>query len=166
MIVYFISKDRKVSFSDCGPGVDIYAPGTSIMSVLNTDYSGGGTTDPRSGSLPSYKIGKISGTSMASPQVAGLVACLMETYPHYTQEQAKAYLISKWAVQGQLYDATSTEDPTDTDDLQGSPNVHVKYNFERSIDGAMHPKKDYNLRPTTGALYPRAKRTVRKRPPE
>lgn len=160
------SNDRKVSFSDCGPGVDIYAPGTSIMSVLNTSYSGGGTTDPRSGISPSYKIGKISGTSMASPQVAGLVACLMETYPHYTQEQAKAYLISKWAVQGQLYDTPSSDDPTDTDDLQGSPNVHAKYNFERSIDGAMHPKKDYNLRPTTGALYPRAKRTVRKRPPE
>jgi len=103
---------------------------------------------------------------MASPQVAGLVACLMETYPHYTQEQAKAYLISKWAVQGQLHDTPSSDDPTDTDDLQGSPNVHAKYTFERSIDGAMHPKKDYNLRPTTGALYPRTRRTVRKRPPE
>ncbi len=157
--------DRKVSFSDCGPGVDVYAPGTSIQSVLNTSYSSTIPQDPRTASS-SYRVGKISGTSMASPQVAGLVACLMETYPHYTQEQAKAYLISKWAVQGQLYDATSTENPTDTDDLQGSPNVHVKYNFERSIDGAMHPKKDYNLRPTTGALYPRAKRTVRKRPPE
>jgi hypothetical protein len=159
------SKDRKVSFSDCGPGVDLYAPGTSIMSVLNTSYPGGGTTDPRSGSSPSYKIGKISGTSMASPQVAGLVACLMETYPHYTQEQVKEYLISKWAVTDQLHDAV-TDTPTDEDDLQGSPNVHAKYNFERSIDGAMHPKKDYNLRPTTGALYPRARRTVRKRPPE
>lgn len=161
-----VRKDRKVSFSDCGPGVDIYAPGTSIMSVLNTSYSGGGTTDPRSGVTPSYKLGKISGTSMASPQVAGLVACLMETYPHYKQEDVKAYIISKWAVDGQLYDAVSTENPTDTDDLQGSPNKHAKYNFERPLTGTVHPKKDYNLRPTAGALYPRAKRTVRKRPPE
>jgi subtilisin family serine protease len=136
------------------------------MSVLNTSYSGGGTTDPRSGVTPSYKIGKISGTSMASPQVAGLVACLMETYPHYKQEDVKAYITSKWAVDGQLYDAVSTDDPTDTDDLQGSPNKHAKYNFERPLTGTVHPKKDYNLRPTAGALYPRAKRTVRKRPPE
>jgi len=159
------SNDRKVSFSDCGPGVDIYAPGTSIQSVLNTSYSSLIPQDPRTASSL-YRVGKISGTSMASPQVAGLVACLMETYPHYTQEQAKAYLISKWAVQGQLHDTPSSDDPTDTDDLQGSPNVHAKYTFERSIDGAMHPKKDYNLRPTTGALYPRTRRTVRKRPPE
>lgn len=159
-------KDRKVQFSDCGPGVDIYAPGTSTMSVLNTSYPGGGTTDPRSGSSPSYKIGKISGTSMASPQVAGLVACLMETYPHYNQEQVKEYLTTKWAVSGQLYDAISTDNPVDSDDLQGSPNLHAKYHFERSLSGGVHPKKDYNLRPTTGVMYPRPRTTVRKRPPE
>ena len=90
----------------------------------------------------------------------------METYPHYTQEQVKEYLISKQSVTNQLYDAVSTEDPTDTNDLQGSPNKHAKYNFERPLTGTVHPKKDYNLRPTAGALYPRAKRTVRKRPPE
>lgn len=159
-----IRKDRKVNFSDCGPGVDIYAPGTSIMSVLNTSIpSAYRTNDPRNSS---FLVGKISGTSMASPQVAGLVACLMETYPHYTQEQVKEYLISKWSETNQLYDAVSTEDPTDTDDLQGSPNEHAKYNFERPLDGNLYPKKDYNLRPTTGALYPRPRTTVRKRPPE
>ena len=159
-----VRKDRKRDFSDCGPGVDVYAPGTSIMSVLNTSISSSlRTNEPRNSS---YIVGKISGTSMASPQVAGLVACLMETYPHYNQEQVKEYLIQKWSVTSQLYDTPSSDDPTDTDDLQGSPNEHAKYNFERPIDGAMHPKKDYNLRPTTGAMYPRPRTTVRKRPPE
>lgn len=151
--------DRKVSFSDCGPGVDIYAPGTSIMSAHNS----GSALDPRNGS---YRISKISGTSMASPQVAGLVACMMETYPHWKQEDVKAYLVSKWAEEGQLYDAISTEDPTDSDDLQGSPNIHAKYNYERPLEGAVYPKKDYAIRPTVGIKYPRVKRTVIKRQPE
>lgn len=149
--------DRKVSFSDCGPGVDIYAPGTSIIAPHNS----GSMTDPRNSS---FRISKISGTSMASPQVAGLVACLMETYPHYNQEQVKAYLISKWAEEDQLFDGTGG--PTDFQDLQGSPNVHAKYTFERPLTGPAYPKKDYNLRPTTGAQYPRPKRSVIKRQPE
>ena len=151
--------DRKVSFSDCGPGVDIYAPGTEIQSA----YNGGFANDPRNSA---YRITKISGTSMASPQVAGLLACILETYPHYTQEQAKEYLIKKWSVTGQLFDRTNSEDPTDLDDLQGSPNEHAKYTLERPLNGRLYPKKDYNVRPTTGALYPRIKRSVIKRDPE
>ena len=113
-----------------------------------------------------YEVGKITGTSMASPQVAGLVACLMETYPHYKQEDVKAYLLSKWAVADQLYDVLTTDNPTNYSDLQGSPNVHVKYHPERQLEGNVYPKKDYHLRPTTGVMYPRPKRTIRKRPPE
>jgi hypothetical protein len=154
-----IGLDRKVSFSDCGPGVDIYAPGTSIQSAHNS----GTTTDPRN---PAYRLSKISGTSMASPQVAGLVACMMETYPHWKQEDVKEYLVSKWAEEGQLYDATATDIPTDTDDLQGSPNKHAKYHYERPLEGAVYPKKDYAMRPTSGIMYPRVKRTVIKRQPE
>ena len=150
--------DAKVYFSDCGPGVDIYAPGTSIMSAHNS----GQTTDPRNSS---FRLSKISGTSMASPQVAGLVACIAETYPHFTQEQMKEYLLNKWAEDDQLWDAPGNS-PTDVDDLQGSPNKHAKYNYERPLTGPAYPKKDYNLRPTTGVQYPRPKRTVIKRQPE
>ena len=114
----------------------------------------------------SFTAAKIQGTSMASPQVAGLVACLMETYPHYKQEDVKAYLLSKWAVADQLYDVLTTDNPTNYSDLQGSPNVHVKYHPERQLEGNVYPKKDYHLRPTTGVMYPRPKRTIRKRPPE
>lgn len=151
--------DRKVYFSDCGPGVDIYAPGTSIMSPHNS----GQTTDPRNGS---YRISKISGTSMASPQVAGLVACIAETYPHYTQEQMKEYLLSKWAADDQMHDVSGAFSFTDTDALKGSDNKHAKYHFERPLTGPAYPKKDYNLRPTSGAQYPRPKRSVIKRQPE
>jgi hypothetical protein len=44
-----ISTDQKVVYSDCGPGVDIWAPGTYIMSSLPS-----GIQDPRNGSYFSW----------------------------------------------------------------------------------------------------------------
>ena len=159
---YTNSLDRKVYFSDCGPGVDIYAPGHYIQSPLNPSATGE-ITDARDSA---YRIGKISGTSMASPQVAGIVACMMEAYPHFKQEEVKEYLLKTWSEQDQLYDATATDIPTDSDDLQGSPNNHAKYHHERPLDGTLFPKSRYTQRPTTGALFPRPKRSIIKGNPE
>jgi hypothetical protein len=50
--------DSKSTFSNCGPRVNIYAPGDNIMSSFNTTTSYGGTIDPRN---PNFFIGKISG---------------------------------------------------------------------------------------------------------
>jgi len=52
------------SFSNYGAGVDLAAPGSSILSTLNA-----GTTTPGTESYAVY-----SGTSMATPHVAGVVA--------------------------------------------------------------------------------------------
>ncbi len=136
--------DRKVNFSDCGPGVDIYAPGTAIISSLPD-----GVADNRN---TAYYIGKFSGTSMASPQVCGVLACALEIYPHWNQYQAKEY-ISKIAKPSQLL--ISNGGPTDTSDLQGSPNLYLFYRQERVINGNTYPKINYNFRPSTGAVYPR-----------
>ena len=48
--------------------------------------------DPRSSS---YHLASISGTSMASPQVAGIVACVAEQEPNLTQAEALQHLIEK-----------------------------------------------------------------------
>ncbi|MBA2670941.1 MAG: S8 family peptidase [Gemmatimonadetes bacterium] len=58
------STDAKSSFSNYGSCVNIYAPGSSITSAWYTSTSATNT---------------ISGTSMASPHVAGLAALIKET---------------------------------------------------------------------------------------
>lgn len=56
------SNDRRAPFSNWGPDVDIFAPGVEITSV-------GIESDTASS--------RLSGTSMASPHVAGLAAYVM-----------------------------------------------------------------------------------------
>jgi subtilisin family serine protease len=62
------SGDAKSSFSNYGSCVDVYAPGSSITST----WSNGGTNT-------------ISGTSMASPHVAGVAALYKATYGNASQ---------------------------------------------------------------------------------
>ncbi|KRG67377.1 peptidase S8 [Pseudoxanthomonas dokdonensis] len=58
------SSGARSSFSNYGSGVDVSAPGSSILSTVNT-----GSTTPSSEGYASY-----NGTSMASPHVAGVAA--------------------------------------------------------------------------------------------
>lgn len=71
----------KSSFSNYGATVDISAPGSSILSTLNT-----GTTTPGTESYAFY-----NGTSMASPHVAGVVA-LMQSAAVRTPAEVEANL--------------------------------------------------------------------------
>ncbi len=146
-----IQIDQKVLFSDCGGGVDLFAPGTYIVSALPS-----GTADPRNSS---FYIGKFSGTSMASPQVCGVLACALEVYPDMNQERAKDY-ITAIAKSGQL--VATSGGPTDGQDLQGAPNLYLFYKKERETSGSVFPKINYKPRPTTGSVYPRPriKRTL------
>ncbi len=138
------SGDYKATYSDCGPGVDIFAPGTNIISTYPS-----GVSDSRNGS---YFLAKLSGTSMASPQVCGVLACALETNPHWKQEQAKAY-ITGIAKQNQITDTSGG--PADYRDLQGAPDKYLYYRKERPDTGTTVPKQAVGPRPTSGATWPR-----------
>ena len=81
--------EQRASSSNHGPGVDIYAPGTQIMSACsNTNEIGGQDYNIDS----NYKQANISGTSMASPQVCGVGALALQVNPHMTPAQLKTFL--------------------------------------------------------------------------
>ncbi|MFN8499494.1 MAG: S8 family serine peptidase [Anaerolineae bacterium] len=73
--------DQKASFSNYGSSVDISAPGVSVLSTVMR--SGSSITDPSG-----YKT--LSGTSMASPNVAGVAALVWGAHPDWSQAQVRA----------------------------------------------------------------------------
>ena len=142
-----IQNDQKVLYSDCGQGVDVWAPGTYIISALPS-----GVSETRAPGGITYYLGKYSGTSMASPQVAGVLACALEIYPHMNQTSAKAYILG-YAKTNQL--TATSGGPADGQDLQGAANLFLYYAKERLLSGNTFPKINYQPRPSTGAVFPR-----------
>jgi hypothetical protein len=144
--------EQKVNFSNAGPRTDVFSPGANIMSSMNTSD----TTDPRNTSF--YK-GNMSGTSQATPQVTGIIACALETYPNMTPAQALTY-IQTYANSGVLSDSAlntnyGSIDFLNTNTLFNGPNKYITYRKERGDQYQVYPKRDYNVRPASGRTYPR-----------
>lgn len=76
--------DKTAESTTRGPGVNIYAPGTNIMAATSTQYDTGSYSVTGYPSNASYPIMSISGTSMASPQVCGVVAQHLQVFPNIT----------------------------------------------------------------------------------
>jgi subtilisin family serine protease len=83
--------EQKVYFSESGPRVDIYSPGTMIMGAYaNKPYATPAVPDPRNGA---FYLNKISGTSQATPNVTGVLATVLQARPNMTPAEAKQFLI-------------------------------------------------------------------------
>ena len=78
---------HRASYSNFGPMIDIFAAGNYIISAFNN----AGLADSKYGGAPNYFY-PIQGTSMASPQVAGVLACVATGKERFTQGFAKRYL--------------------------------------------------------------------------
>ena len=86
---YSSTQDQKSTFSETGPGIDIWAHGSSIMAASSNTNEIGGYAYP---SNNSYKQVAISGTSMATPQVSGVAALIAQANPGITPTVMKAAL--------------------------------------------------------------------------
>ncbi len=90
--------DARASFSNYGPCLDIFAPGSSIVSADHTSDTSTSTK---------------SGTSVASPHVAGVAALYLATNPTATPAQVRDAIVYSGSA-GKVTDAGT-----------GSPNVLV-----------------------------------------
>lgn len=123
--IHSSGKEQKAVSSESGPGVTLYAPGTNIMSTTSN------VTKFASGAYPldnGFKICNISGTSMASPQVAGIAALYAQIQPDVTPAQMKSFLISN-AGSSKLYTTGLDNDYGDDRSLKGSNNLFVYNKF-------------------------------------
>ena len=148
------TQEYKINFSNYGDRIDIWAPGQNIISsVFNStaasEFGISLANDPRNSV---FKIGSISGTSMASPQVAGVIACMMSRYPNYTSQELYNYLIANTKT-GQI--GTTNGNHGDYTNIRDSVNKYLYFPVERVQQGTAFPDVSYDLRPTTGNIYPR-----------
>ena len=74
------STDARASYSNIGTCLDLFAPGSAITSAWSTGDSATNT---------------ISGTSMASPHVAGVAALYLEDHPSASPAEVRTALIGK-----------------------------------------------------------------------
>ncbi|MET3429936.1 subtilisin family serine protease [Actinoplanes tereljensis] len=88
------AKDKRASFSNFGTVLDMFAPGVNVRSAF-------ASSDTATASA--------SGTSMASPHVAGAAALVLDAYPTWTAAQVRNYLVAQ-ATTGKI------------SGLKGSPN--------------------------------------------
>ena len=130
--VYTSSRNRCATYSERGPRIDLWAPGTNVMSSVSGSKAGVAVNDPRDSN---FKVRKLSGTSMASPQVCGVIGTLLETRPTATPAEALNWVTNKGSVNSQMYDATTgvvSSDYTITQALQGAPNKFLRTPYSSS----------------------------------
>ena len=92
----------KSSFSCYGEAIDVWAPGTHINSAFNSL----GYNDAKYGGDNFFYA--ISGTSMASPQVTGVAACLATGKERFTNSDVKSFLQNYCKDSDMTFDDTYT----------------------------------------------------------
>jgi len=147
---------RRSTFSNFGPNIDVFAPGNNILSA----YDSSGLADSKYGGAPNYFY-PIQGTSMASPQVAGVLACLATGKERFTQGTAKKYL-KEHSIYGDMnFDAFGGLF-NDNTCSQGSPNVYLHAKNPRTDITGMIFEQVGNR--TNGLTFPRVSAFNRKAP--
>jgi subtilisin family serine protease len=88
------SVDKTSGSSKKGPAVNFWAPGTDIQSTCSINYNTSKFTALDYPQDTNFNIMSISGTSMAAPQVAGVLALYLESRPNLTPAQLTEIMIA------------------------------------------------------------------------
>jgi len=108
-----VNKDReRATYSNYGPGVDLFAPGSYILgsftNIVGTQGSPTGIPDSKYPDDYQTSSGAyyypISGTSMAAPQVTGALAIDASGKSYYNQSDARRYLDATSAYDSMTWD--------------------------------------------------------------
>ena len=152
---------NKSKFSNYGPQVHVYAPGENILGAVNSLYIYGyGPDGPLTNTktnLGSY-YEKYNGTSMASPQICGMVALYLQRYPGLTQDKVLRLLqgrsdTSKMVDQNPT---TGTSIPLSAINLyESNNNIPVLWNPRFLKKQVNYPERVSPVRDSTGVLYPK-----------
>ena len=115
------SLDQTAVSTTRGPGVNIFAPGTNIMAATSTNYDTGSYTTIGYPGDDAFPIMSIGGTSMAAPQVAGVVAQHLQVFPDLTPAQMQTRIFAD--SQAVMFTTGSDTDYNRIyDSLMGAPN--------------------------------------------
>jgi len=136
------NKEQKAAYSNSGPRVDVFAPGTFIVSTVSNVYEAGFAQAPYGVNVypsnPNFKIANIQGTSMASPNVAGIVAQLLQVYPGETPAQIRQRVIDL-STFNVLYNTGSTTDYSNLNALHGAPNRYAYFEYTAPVPPTPEP---------------------------
>ena len=133
-----VDKDfTRASFSNYGPRVDVWAPGVHILSAFNNQ----GYNDGKYGGANYYY--PIQGTSMASPQICGIAACLATGKERFTNSDVLGFIQQNGLYDDMTWDQSGGNfaDPT----CKGS-------NGGLFFDSPSLEMKAVNPRPETGHM--------------
>jgi plastocyanin len=141
------SEFRRSTYTMFGPAVDVFAPGDQILSSYGNT---GGFADTKYGGGGNYYY-PIQGTSMASPQVCGVIACLATGKERFTQADALAYL-DRHSIYGNMRFDVNGGLLNDNSCQQGSPNKYLHIKNPRPVSGYMSEVEGNR---STGLTFPR-----------
>jgi len=139
----FGNRDTISTTSTCGPGVNMWAGGSNIMSCTSNTNK---FSDAPYQKDSNFRQCNISGTSMASPQVAGVIACILQKDSSITPAQMQALLIDD-SVKDIIYDTASIVDYGEPRSMKGSPN-RILFNRYNNVPFQVSS----NLRPRNGLV--------------
>lgn len=144
------SSDARASYSNYGSCVDIFAPGSSITSAWYTSSTATNT---------------ISGTSMASPHVAGVAALALNADPTAVPASIAQFIISKSSVNKLSLLGTGSPNLLAYSMAEGTPGVIVPQTVAVKALAGLGKKSGRNWQATatvtvrdinSGALVPNA----------